>query len=87
MGSEHVADVVERRRGADVAAQDGEVLVAGDVGDLALLDARGGSGGRVPGAQRVAGELGGTPAVRARRFDDQRNRLIGEPLVSEGCRV
>jgi hypothetical protein len=28
VGSEHVPDVVERGGGADVAAQDGEVLVA-----------------------------------------------------------
>jgi len=39
VGPQYVADVVERGGGADVAAQDGEVLVAGDVGDLALLDA------------------------------------------------
>ena len=56
---QHFADVVERGRGADVAAQDGEVLVAGDVGDLALLDAGGRGRGRVAGAQRVPGEQRG----------------------------
>ena len=67
---QHLADVVERGRGADVAAQDGEVLVAGDVGDLALLDAGGRGRGRVAGAQRVPGEAasGGTPAAWARRL-------------------
>lgn len=36
-GLQHVADVAERGRGSDVAAQAGNVAVAGDVGDLALL--------------------------------------------------
>jgi len=35
---EDFADVVEHRRVADIAAQDGKVPAAGDVGDLALLD-------------------------------------------------
>ena len=48
---ENFADVVERGGGANVSPQHGEVLVAGDVGDLALLDAGGGGRGRVPGAQ------------------------------------
>ena len=34
---EEVADIVERRRGADVAAQDGELLVAGDAAATAAL--------------------------------------------------
>ena len=47
-GLQHHADVVEASRGADIAAEDGEVLVAGDVGDLAFVDA--GDRGRVAGA-------------------------------------
>jgi len=49
----------------------------GDVGDLALLDAGGGRGGRVPGAQRVPGELVGIDAGAERSaLDDQRDRLV-----------
>jgi len=50
--------VVERGGGPDVAAQDGDVLVTGDVGDLALLDFGGRRGGRVacgPGRSSVVG--------------------------------
>ena len=53
--------------------------MAGDVGDLALLDAGGCGGGGVAGAQRVTGERGGGGAL----FDDQRDGLVGEPLVGE----
>jgi hypothetical protein len=68
-GLQHFADVVKRCGGADVAAQDGEVLVAGDVGDLVLLDAGGRGRGRIPSAQRVPGELlGSSPAALARRL-------------------
>ena len=78
---EDFADVVERGRGADVAAQDGEVLVAGDVGDLALLDAGGRGGGRVPGAQRVPGEQrGGEAGGLGAALDDQRDGLVCEAL-------
>jgi hypothetical protein len=76
VGSEHVPDVVERGGGADVTAQDGEVLVTGDVGDLALLDAGGRRGGGVARAQRVARQQRrGKPGVRGAAFDDQRDRF------------
>jgi hypothetical protein len=40
--------------------------MSGDVGDLALLDVRGAAAVAYPGAQRVAGQLGGGDAGRAR---------------------
>ena len=77
---QHLADVVERGRGADVAAQDGEVLVAADVGDLALLDAGGRGGGGVAGPERVAGERGELlepgAGVGGAALDDQRDGLV-----------
>ena len=83
-GLQHFAYVVERRGGADVAAQHGEVLVPRDVGDLALLDACGRGRGHIPGAQGVPRELlGPQPGGLRATLDDQRDRLTGEQMVSE----
>jgi len=75
---QHLADVVKRACGADIAAQDGEVLVASDVGDLALLDGRG--RGRVAGAERVAESVaissGRMPASAARRLTIRATDLV-----------
>jgi hypothetical protein len=76
-------DVVEGGGSADVAAQHGQVLVAGDVGDLALLDARAGGGGGVAGAQRAAGEqVSRDPGLMgaARQLGD---RLVGEAALAD----
>ena len=57
----HLAEVVERGRGADVSAQDAKVLVAGDVGDLALLDAGSRRRGRAANGRRAARGEGRAP--------------------------
>jgi len=68
--------------GADVAAGHGEVLVAGDVSDLALFDA-GGRGRRlVADAEGVTGEQGAGKSCGLRTgFDNQRDPSVRESPV------
>ncbi len=64
---QHLADVVERCRWSDVAAQDGDVLVTGDVRDLSRRPPRRARSRRVASARRALGAAQrGGGAVRAR---------------------